>query len=102
MEKIQYIGLDALDDFERSILDKIAPEYYEKFVRFLQNEVSVSVHIKTYKGEGKQKKFSLNAKVIAPTKTFESGKAADWDLAKTLHKAFKDIESQLEHHFKKQ
>ena len=100
MEKIQYAGLDDLNAFEREILDKIAPQYYEKYTRYLQNEVSLKIHLKSYSNEGKQKKFSINIKVSAPTKIFESS-AADWDFSRTLHKSFKDIENQLEHHFKK-
>ena len=37
---------------------------------------------------------------MAPTQTFESTHAADWDLARTLHKAFKNIEHEIEHKLK--
>ena len=94
---VQFKGLSTLDDKERAILDKLAPEYYEKIKGyFLKNLVQMEIHFKAYNEEGKKRKFSINIKAVAPTrKTYVSNKASDWDFARTLHKAFKDLETQI-------
>jgi len=97
MELIQCIGIDELDEQEKVIVNKLANEYFQKYVRILNNATNLQIHIKTYDDDGKQRKFSIHAKVVAPTVIFTSTKASDWDLARTLHKAFKDLENQIEH-----
>ena len=94
-EIIQFTGLKDLNDDEKEILNTLSTEYYQKFKRELKNLTSMGVHVKIYTKGGKTKKYSLHVKVIAPTKIFESEKAADWDFARTLHKAFKDLEKQI-------
>lgn len=99
MEAIQYAGLDLLNDQERSTLDTLSAEYYDKLQRTLQNELTLKVHIKTINDkheEGKAREFSIHVQCIAPTRIFESS-AEDWDFARVLHKVFKDLELQLEH-----
>ncbi len=107
MEAIQYKGLDRVIPENRLVLDKLSSKYYEKIKRSLHNDYSLVVHIKRYEdkggGEGKEKekaKYSIAVRAVAPTKIFEAS-AADWDFARTLHKVFKDIELEIEHHFKK-
>lgn len=97
MEPIQIIGIKELDEFELPLVNKLANEYYQKIQRELQNVTSVVIHVKCYEKEGKRKKYSIHVRVIAPTRIFESSKAQDWDLARTLHKAFRDIERELQH-----
>ncbi len=101
-ETIQYAGVDNIDPHQKWILDKLATEYYQKFKRSLQNITSMSVHIKAHENEGTRKKYSIHIKLHAPTKIFASTKGnADWDLARALHKAFKNIEQQIRHRFRK-
>jgi len=97
VEPIQIVGIKELDDMDKDIVNKLANEYFLKIKRELQNITSLIFHIKCYKKEGKKKKYSINARAIAPTRMFESTKAADWDLARTLHKAFKDLEREIQH-----
>jgi len=97
LEPIQIIGIKELDESDRNIVNKLANEYFLKIKRELQNITSLIVHIKCYKKEGKKKKYSINTRAIAPTRMFESSKAADWDLARTLHKSFKDLEREIQH-----
>jgi hypothetical protein len=110
MEEIQYIGADQLTEGEKDTLNKLSAEYYDKIKRMLKNEVSVVIQIKEYKkaapkkkeelGEyqkQKRKKYALHIKVVAPTTIFEEKHAADWDFARTLHKAFKNLEREIQH-----
>jgi len=105
-EIIQFIGVNKLGEEEKAIVEALATEYYGKIKTYLHNITSVAVHIKTQKDEAdkgkekKRKKFSIKVRVIAPTQVFESKHASDWDLARTMHKAFKNIEREIEHKLK--
>ena len=96
MEPIQVVGIGLLDEQEKSIANKLVNEYYQKISRELKNTVSVTIHIKTHTKGGKRKKFDVRVKVSAPTRIFES-QESDWDLARTLHKVFKNMERQIKH-----
>ena len=97
MEPIQIIGMDKLEnDVERETVNKIVNIYYEKIQRSLKNITSVSLHVKAHSKGGKAKKWDLRVKVIAPTKVFEA-QESDWELARSLHKVFKNVERQLQH-----
>ena len=98
MENIQFIGYDDLDDQEKVVLNKLATEYHEKIQRFFLNEdLNLVVQIKKLKKDGDKHKYSLHIRVNAPASVAQSSKAADWDLARALHKAFKDLERSIEH-----
>jgi DNA-binding CsgD family transcriptional regulator len=97
MEAIQYTGVQELTKEERAILDKLSAEYYDKIERQFKNELGLKVHVKLYHKTGDRKKYSIHIKAVAPTKIFNSDKAADWDFARTVHKAFKDLEAQIKH-----
>jgi uncharacterized protein YnzC (UPF0291/DUF896 family) len=110
MEQIQYICADQLTDSEKGLLSKLSAEYYDKIKRMLKNEVSVVIQIKEHNKAApkkkeeleeyqrqKRKKYSLHIKVVAPTRIFEEDHAADWDFARTLHKAFKNLEREIQH-----
>jgi hypothetical protein len=100
MEQIQFIGAHDLDAQKKRILNKLSTEYHVTIKRSLKNITSLIVHIKVYKKEGKAVKFAVHAKAVAPTAIFTSTKANDWDFARTLHKAFKDLENQISKRYK--
>ncbi len=97
MEKeiIQFIGVNQLEPEEQQTVNDLATEYYGKLKRTIKNLSSLVVHVKTYAKEGKRKKFSIHTRLISSTHIFESTKTADWDLARTLHKSFKDLENEI-------
>ena len=98
MEQIKIIGIKELDDNEAETVNRLAREYYSKIQRAIKNITSVVIHVKTYNVTGKRKRYEINVKVMAPTKSFDS-KAAEWELAKALHMAFNKIEKIIEHRF---
>jgi len=100
MEQIQYVGAHNLDAEKKKVLDKLSTEYHQKIKRSLKNITSLIIHVKVYKKEGKSVKFAVHAKAVAPTAIIVSTKASDWDFARTLHKAFKDLENQIEKRYK--
>ncbi|MDP7180651.1 MAG: HPF/RaiA family ribosome-associated protein [Candidatus Woesearchaeota archaeon] len=95
MEPIQVIGINVLDDKEQEAANTLINGYYEKIARELKNVTSVSVHLKAHSKGGK-KKYDIRIKALAPTRVFES-QESDWDLARTLHKVFKNVERQIQH-----
>ena len=98
MEPIQIIGIKELDSEEVNVVNTLASHYREKLERDLKNITSVVVHIKTSHHEGKRKKYTIKARVVAPTKIFEASDT-DWDLARTLHMVFNDLQRQIQHSF---
>jgi len=99
METIQVTGIDELSEEEKGIVNTLANEYYGKIQRGLKNITSITLHIKQHSKTGKKHKSDIRVKVIAPTQIFEA-QESDWDLARTLHRVFKNIERQIEHRLK--
>lgn len=104
-EAIQFIGVKDLSDAEKATVNTLSTEYYQKIKVALKNITSLAVHVKLHGNiedneKSKKKKFSIKVRVIAPTHVIESNMATDWDLARTLHKAFKNIEHEIEHKLK--
>lgn len=97
MEPIQIIGIKELDDMEVDAVNRLANRYFGKIQREIKKVRSVAIHIKSYDKEGRQKKYSVHVKLIAPTRIFVSTKASDWNLEKALHGSFRDIIRQLQH-----
>jgi len=96
-EVIQFIGVHDLETAEQIEVNKLATEYYEKLKRQIKNILGLKVHIKIYEQEGSRKKYSIHLQTRSPTFTFESTKAADFDLNRALHKAFQDLQHQIQH-----
>jgi CBS domain-containing protein len=102
IKNIRFTGLDELQDlapYTVYYVKKLASYYAEKVAYLIKNINEVSVHFKEYAKEGKQHKYSVNVKVAAPTAIINSTKAVDWDIARTMHKAFKDVEKRIIHKF---
>ena len=97
MEPIQIIGIKDLDEMEVESVNRLANRYFGKIQRQIKKINSLAVHIKSYDKEGRQKKYSVHVKVIAPTKIFVSTKNHDWDLNKALHESFRDVIREMQH-----
>jgi len=96
-EVIQFTGVSDLSAEDQAIVHTITTEHYEKIKRDLHNLTNMTVHVKCYEKDGNRKKYSLNVKVMAPTKEFNSSNADDWELSKALHEAFINIRNQIQH-----
>ena len=91
-------GMKELDEKERFVYNKLSSEYSAKIERQLKTVNLIEVLIKDYSKEGKSKKYSIHVKVFSNTRNFDGG-AADWDFARTLHKAFIKVINEIEHEF---
>jgi len=99
-EIIQFIGVSDLEPMEQDTVQTLTTENYPKIKRAIKNITSLKVHVKTYKKEGEQKKYSLHVQAIYPGGTIESTKAHDFELPRAIHKAFNDIKEQINHKLK--
>lgn len=97
--KIQYVGLNELEVFDRKVVTDIAESYTKKIERIINNDFSVKVHLKLYKEKGRNK-YDIHVQVLAPTKTFTSTKGFGWKLTDVSHMAFEKVMKEIEHHFK--
>lgn len=99
MDEIKFIGLDELEDVDQAMVRTLADEYYGKIQRELKNDTSLVVHIKAHVKGGHRNRYEITVRAEAPTRMFETH-CEEWDLAKGLHKTFKDIEREIQHAFK--
>jgi len=97
--EIKTTGFDVLNEQDRKDFEKLSNEYSEKLLRKLKNISSLAIHLKDYSKEGKRSKYSIHARVLAPTKRDFKAEAFDWDFKRTLHKVFKKLENEIEHEF---
>jgi hypothetical protein len=98
-ETIQFVGVDELEHESKELINKLANEYYDKIKRSLSDITSMKVHVKVYDEAGKEekaRKWGVHVQVLAPTQMFETS-AQDWDIERTLHKAFKAMEKEIQH-----
>jgi len=94
---VQFVGLNDLTPEEQELVKTLATGYQDKVQKEMEIPTSLIIHIKAYKAEGKRKKFGVHIKTVSPSQTLEVKRAADWDLARTLHKAFKNMERLVLH-----
>ena len=94
---IQFVGISDLSPEEQETVQELTTIAYERIKTMLQNLTDLVVHVKTYENEGKRKKYALHVRCVAPTAMFESKKGFHWELPRSLHKAFNDIEQQINH-----
>lgn len=94
---IRYIGLKDLEEIDQNLVTNLTQEYFPKIQISLKHIMELIVHIKRYKKTGHRSKWAVHVRAQTPSHIFESTKAADWELPRTMHKAFKDLESQVKH-----
>jgi len=99
LEAIQYVGAKILTPADKATLDTLCAEYYDKIQRELKNITRLKVEIKTHGDKektGRVKKFTIKVEALAATRMFEAS-AFDWDFARTVHKAFKELMTEIQH-----
>ena len=94
---IRYVGLKELEEIDQGVVINLTEEYFPKIQILLKHIMEIVVHIKRYDKEGHRSKWSIHIRAQTASHVFESTKAADWELPRTLHKAFKDLETQIKH-----
>jgi ribosome-associated translation inhibitor RaiA len=95
MPQTQITGIDLLDEKEKQLAEKLISDYYLKIKQLVRNDLSFGVHIKEYNTEGQKKKYAITIKASFAGKNLESN-ADDWDFARTIHKAMKKLENEIE------
>jgi len=96
---IEIVNAEVLKEKEKEIANKLLEEYYFKIKRMIKKEFLLKTNFKEYEKDGKKVKYSINAEAIFSGKMINSS-SWDYDLARTIHKAMKKIESEIEHKFR--
>ncbi|HZX44054.1 MAG TPA: hypothetical protein VFF28_00045 [Candidatus Nanoarchaeia archaeon] len=95
MEQIILIDADKIPEDDKATIQKIASEYIPKIQRVFKDKIMVKLH---YKKHG-ERKYDLRVVINCPDKKLEA-QESDWNLRRTLHKVFENIEREMEHKFK--
>ncbi|MBD3310779.1 CBS domain-containing protein [Candidatus Woesearchaeota archaeon] len=102
IKNIQMVGLNELEELTpqmKAYVTKLCAFYAEKIAFLISGYNTIHVHFKKYKKAGTSHKYSINVKVECPTSVIAGNRASDWDIARTVHKAFKDVEKRIIHRF---
>lgn len=91
--KIQYKDTSILNKEELTILKLISKDYSKKLESH-SNINSLMIDIKIHQKGGTRKRYQVS--ILSEDRAFNT-KVEDWDLSKTLHKAFKKIISEFNH-----
>jgi hypothetical protein len=94
---VQFIGLNELTPEEQEIVRTLSTEYQDKIQKEMETPTSLIVDIRAHEEEGHRKKYSVHIRTMAAASTMHIEKASDWDLERTLHKAFKNMERLILH-----
>jgi hypothetical protein len=110
-EKIQFKGIDEIDDMEKSEFKSIATKYYSDFVRDLKNDFLMLVHIKTHRKTDKKEAvkelvknkksihYSVHVRLEAPGLNFEASENGYEGSVFVLKSVFKKLEKEIQKRF---
>ena len=99
VQKITYKGLRNLDSLDINKIQTLVNKNFLKVQRFFSN-AALTVDIKKASATGKRARYTIILRVSAPTKTIVNGEHTDWDLQRTVHKAFDNIFNSAKHKYK--
>ena len=95
MEQIAIVDADRISEEDKSAMIKIAADNIPKIQRVFKDPISLKLH---YKKHG-TRKYDIRVAVNSPDKKLEA-QESDWDLKRTLHKVFENIQREIEHKFR--
>lgn len=95
--QVRFVGLRDLTQEEASLLSTLVEGYKLRLERDIPDFILV-VSVKKHSKKAKQK-YSIHTKLSAPSAVLVS-QAFDWDFSRTIHKAMKKLENELQHKFK--
>tara|TARA_Y100000031_G_C8057327_1_gene308977 strand:+ start:209 stop:529 length:321 start_codon:yes stop_codon:yes gene_type:complete len=95
MTNIQMIGASDFDKEELETITEMAKHYEEKITHVV-GTIEGKMHLKKHSKGGKSTKYDLRLTVKVAKKTFDT-QESDWELNKTVHKVFKNIQNQITH-----
>jgi CBS domain-containing protein/ribosome-associated translation inhibitor RaiA len=92
---IHFTGLPELDEIDRKIVENNVTESYDKLERIANNEIDLSIHVKSERTSGARKKYQVNAKLSGPGINFNASKITGWKLLTAIQDAMKAIEREM-------
>jgi endonuclease I len=91
---VRYVGLDSLDLMGQDEVKKIAEGEAGKISRLINEEISLSLHLKTYDKDGSAKKFSIHVRADGPGIRY-SAEDMDWKLHNAIRKVFENLKNEV-------
>ena len=101
--KINLIGFQNVDSFEKAEVLAHAANFYDKFNLKTKNVNAMEIHLKEYKKNplpNGREKFSIHSRLHMAGFQI-TAKHSGWKLSQTVLKSLKEIQKELEHKFKK-
>ena len=99
MENIEIKNIELLDEKEKSLAEKLFPEYHEKIKRQIKNkDTTLKIDIKEHGKGGKRKKYSITV-TLEFARNIIKANAFDWEFARTIHKVMEKLITEIEHKF---
>lgn len=96
--QVKFVGLQDLTQEEANLLSVLVEGYKIKIERDIQ-DFSLVVRVKKLSKTGKKHKYSIHTRISSPN-TILVSQAFDWDFSRTIHKAMKKLENEIQHKFK--
>jgi len=100
--EIKYIGIKELvvdNPLLPDYIPLVTNHYISKISKLIKIE-TLKIQVKRASKQGQSHRYTINIGLIAD-KTILNAQETDWDINKVLHKAFKDIETQVIKKFSK-
>lgn len=104
VRNLQFIGLQEvkkLEDYNK--IQEIAAKNYDELAKRINNEITLSIHIKVYEKEGRRQKYDVHAKLATPGQLFVSQKNRSrsfWKVQEAVEEALNHLKRELEGSFK--
>ena len=98
---IKFVGLNKikLQSYQKYNIQKIASNEAFKLQRKIKNDMTLTIHIKSYNKQGGEQKFSVNLRIDFPSHIITSTQE-DWDLETALRKTFNNAKNEVDKKFK--
>jgi CBS domain-containing protein/ribosome-associated translation inhibitor RaiA len=87
---VQMTGLDGVDAFDRSTVDRLVKENLQRFIHAVKDPEFLYLHVKTYKEDGSRQKFSIRAR-LADGKGTLNARSHSYDLAEAVDEALQRL-----------
>lgn len=95
MATLTYIGVNELDEVSK--LKTLCEKEAEK-IDYLLKDAEIKVHVKVLNPDGNVQAYDIKLRAESDKGSFEvKPKREDWDMARTIHKAFSELSNLIKH-----
>lgn len=92
---LQLIGLPELDGPDRAIFEQSLTETYDKLGRIINNEIELTLHVKTHETGGLRRKYSVHCRLNSPGLNISASSAKKWKFLPCAQDALQTLEREV-------